>query len=216
MPASSSESSLSSLEEEIGYSFGRTSLPLEALTHRTYSHENPGAAPFFNERLEFLGDSVLGLVISEELFRRFPALDEGKLSKMKAALVRDSMLASVAENIGLGLCIRLGKGEEKTGGRLKPSLLADALEALIAAVYLDGGLDAAKKVIGLLFDEEMRAAAERGGLDDPKTELQEMVHRLSSGPLDYRLVEESGPDHRKTFTIEVVLQGKVAGTGSGP
>jgi len=216
MPASSSESSISSLEEEIGYRFGRSSLPIEALTHRTYSHENPGSAPFFNERLEFLGDSVVGLVIGEELFRRFPELDEGKLSKMKAALVRDKTLASIAEKIGLGLRIRLGKGEEKTGGRRKPTLLADAFEALMAAVYLDGGMTAAKKVIGLLFDEEIAAAADRGGLDDPKTELQELVHRLSSDGPDYRLVEETGPDHDKTFTIEVLLGNRVAGTGSGP
>lgn len=216
MPASSSESSLSSLEGEIGYRFSRNSLPIEALTHRTYSHENPERAPVFNERLEFLGDSVVGLVISEELFRRFPELDEGKLSKMKAALVSDRMLASIAAKIGLGLRIRLGKGEEKTGGRRKTTLLADAFEALMAAVYLDGGMDAAKMVINLLFEEEMRAAADQGGLDDSKTELQELVHRLNYAVPDYRLVDESGPDHNKTFTIEVVLGDRVAGIGSGP
>jgi len=138
MPASSSGVSLAELEAAIGYRFRDRRLPLEALTHRTYSHEHPGTAPDFNERLEFLGDAVLGLVVSEALFRRFPRGDEGMLSRMKAAVVRDRQLALTAGEIGLGRFVRLGRGEEKTGGRTKPSLMADAMEALFAAVYLDG------------------------------------------------------------------------------
>ena len=215
MPVSSSESSLSKLEEAIGYFFQRPELPLEALTHRTFFHEHPAEARSFNERLEFLGDSVLGLLMSEELFRRFPKWNEGKLSKLKAAMVQDRMLAAIAGKLSLGAHVRLGKGEELTGGRNKPSLQADAFEALIAAVYLDGGLEAARSVIMRLFDAGIDEVVKQGGLYDPKTNLQELAHRMLGEQPEYRLVGQSGPDHRKTFKVELILGGNVLGHGSG-
>jgi len=215
MPVSSSENSLTELEKAIGYFFQREEFPLEALTHRTFSHEHPSEARYFNERLEFLGDSVLGMIISEELFKRFPGWNEGKLSKLKAAVVQDKSLAVIAGKLNLGAHVKLGKGEELTGGRNKPSLLADAFEALIAAVYLDGGLKAARSVIIRLFDAEIGDVVKQGGLYDPKTNLQELAHRMFGKQPEYRLVGQSGPDHRKTFQVELVLAGNVLGDGSG-
>ncbi len=215
MPVSSSEKSLTKLEESIGYFFQREALPLEALTHRTFSHEHPSEARYFNERLEFLGDSVLGMIISEELFKRFPEWNEGKLSKLKAAVVQDKSLAVIAGKLSLGAHVKLGKGEELTGGRNKPSLLADAFEALIAAVYLDGGLEATRAVILRLFDAEIDDVVKRGGLYDPKTNLQELAHRMFTEQPEYRLVGQSGPDHRKIFQVELILSGKILGHGSG-
>jgi len=216
MPASSSGVSLAELEAAIGYRFRDRRLPLEALTHRTYSHEHPGTAPDFNERLEFLGDAVLGLVVSEALFRRFPRGDEGMLSRMKAAVVRDRQLALTAGEIGLGRFVRLGRGEEKTGGRTKPSLMADAMEALFAAVYLDGGFEAAAEVIRRLLGPAVDRTARRGGIDDAKTALQEELHRRGLAQPQYRLCSESGPDHAKEFEVEVRVDDVVAGTGRGP
>jgi len=215
MPASFSESSLADLERAIGHTFENPQLPLEALTHRTYSHEHPDTAPFFNERLEFLGDSVLGFVVSEELYRRFPERDEGFLSRLKAAVVQDRTLSIAAERIDLGGFVRLGRGEEKTGGREKPSLLADAMEALFAAVFLDGGLEPARRVILTVLDEAIGHAARRGGIEDAKTALQERAHQLGYGAPDYRICAESGPDHEKTFDAEVILEGAVVGRGRG-
>jgi len=215
MPASSSESSPDSLEQAIGYTFASRHLSLEALTHRTYSHEYPEGSPAFNERLEFLGDAVLGLLVSEELFRRCPDQSEGHLSRRKAALVRDRTLARVASRIGLGQYLRLGRGEEQSGGRKRTSLLADALEALLAAVYLDGGLEAARGVLGRLFSEEFHGNVCEQGLDDPKTQLQELSHRrYQSGP-EYTILEERGPDHAKVFHVEVLVGGTHRGRGTG-
>jgi len=215
MRASLPRSSPTELEQTIGYSFRNSDLLLQALTHRTFSHEHPEAAPLFNERLEFLGDAVLGLVISEELFGRYPDLNEGVLSKLKAALVRERTLASVARSLNLGDSLRLGRGEEQTGGREKRSLLADAVEALIAAVFLDGGLGAARALIGRFFEGRIEEAAEAGRSFDAKTTLQELAYRLSGQQPEYRLTGESGPDHLKTFAVEVLLQKKVLGQGSG-
>ncbi len=221
MPVSSSansltnKNSLTELENSIGYFFEREALPLEALTHRTFSHEHPSEARYFNERLEFLGDSVLGMVISEELFKRFPSWNEGKLSKLKAAVVQDKRLALIAGKVNLGAHVKLGKGEELTGGRSKPSLLADAFEALIAAVYLDGGLESARAVILRLFDAEIDDVVKQGGLCDPKTNLQELAHRMFGEQPEYRLVGQSGPDHKKVFHVELILAGQILGDGSG-
>jgi len=216
MPVSSSESSQDNLERVIGYRFSSKTLPLEALTHRTYSHEYPEEAPAFNERLEFLGDAVLGLLVSEELFRRCPEQSEGHLSRIKAGLVRDRTLARVATRLGLGRHIRLGKGEEQTGGRKRTSLLADAMEALLAAVYLDGGLEAARSVLGRVFAAELGTNPCENGLHDPKTMLQEHSHRLFQSTPEYTVVEEHGPDHAKVFKVEVSVGGRTRGRGAGP
>lgn len=215
MPASSSRRSTDGLEDVVGYVFSRPQLLAKALTHRTYSHEHPGEAPLFNERLEFLGDSVLGLLISEELFRRLPDLDEGELSKIKASLVRDVTLASVGEGIKIGRYMRLGKGEERTGGRKKQSVLAAGIEALIAAIYLDGGLESARAAVIRLFDREIQGAIDTGGAYDHKTELQELSHREFGRQPEYRLIEESGPDHEKMFRTAACINGEIVGEGAG-
>ena len=215
MPASRSGSFPDSLEQAIGHTFRNRDLPLEALTHRTYAHENPQAGPVFNERLEFLGDSVLGVLISEELFRLCPDWDEGRLSKMKASLVRDTTLARVATALNLGRLLRLGRGEAQTGGRTRVSLLAAAVEAVLAAVYLDGGLEDARKVVRKVFGETIRESIEGGGIEDFKTALQEHCHRQTMTPPRYVVVQEEGPDHNKTFRIEVWSDDRLLGRGEG-
>jgi ribonuclease III len=179
-----------------------------ALTHRSYAYEN-GSLPT-NERLEFLGDSVLGLVITTALFNDHPDLPEGQLAKLRASVVNMRALAGVARELGpfgLGPYLLLGKGEEATGGRDKASILADTLEALLGAIYLQYDLDVASKVIHKLFDQLMSDAASRGAGLDWKTSLQELTAGLSLGVPDYR-IEEAGPDHAKTFTAWVLVAGQ--------
>jgi ribonuclease-3 len=186
-----------------------------ALTHRSYAYENGGLPT--NERLEFLGDSVLGLVVTDELYRSQPGLPEGQLAKLRASVVNMTSLARVARGLGdggIGPHLLLGRGEETTGGRDKDSILADALEALIGAVHLGAGLDAAAATVHRLFDPLLVQSAGRGAGLDWKTSLQELGAALGLGPPTYR-VEDDGPDHAKTFTASVVLGGEVHGTGSG-
>jgi ribonuclease III len=184
----------------------------QALTHRSYSYENGGIPT--NERLEFLGDSVLGLVVTETLYRAHPDLPEGQLAKLRAAVVNMRALADVARGLGLGGYVRLGKGEEATGGRDKSSILADTFEALLGALYLSGGLDRAAPFVQRLFDPLISSAARLGAGLDWKTSLQEAAAALALGSPEYR-VESDGPDHAKTFTAHVVVGDEVLGSGDG-
>ncbi|SFL82538.1 ribonuclease III [Geodermatophilus ruber] len=186
-----------------------------ALTHRSYAYEHGGLPT--NERLEFLGDSVLGLVVTDELYRRHPELPEGRLAKLRASVVNMTSLAGVARRLGaggLGPHLLLGRGEETTGGREKDSILADALEALIGAVHIGIGLDAAAGIVHRLFDPLLDQAATRGAGLDWKTSLQELGAALGLGAPMY-VVEDDGPDHAKTFTASVVLGDAVRGRGAG-
>jgi ribonuclease III len=183
-----------------------------ALTHRSYAYEN--ANPPTNERLEFLGDSVLGLVVTDTLFRCYPNLPEGQLAKLRAAVVQMRALAEVARELSLGSYIRLGRGEEVTGGRNKSSILADTMEAVIGAVYIDCGLAEASALVHRLFDPVIARAARLGAGLDWKTSLQELTAARLLGVPDYR-VEESGPDHQKSFRAVVVVGGRELGSGEG-
>jgi ribonuclease III len=183
-----------------------------ALTHRSYAYEN-GNLPT-NERLEFLGDSVLGVVITETLYVTNPDLSEGRLAKLRAAVVNARALAEVARTIGLGQHIKLGRGEEATGGRNKSSILSDTVEAVIGAVYLSGGFEASDAVVHLLFDPLMESAAGLGAGLDWKTSLQELSAGHSLGVPEYVIADE-GPDHEKTFTARVRVGGELYGHGTG-
>jgi ribonuclease-3 len=200
------------LEEQLGYRFRRPDLIDLAVTHRSHAHES--AAPDDSyERLEFLGDAVLGMVAAEWLYRRHPDLPEGELSRRKSDLVSRPVLARHARRLALGGRLRLGVGEERSGGREKESLLADVLEAVYGAVFLDGGLPAARKLIHGHFEAAEAEAGERPF--DAKTRLQELAQARGWALPVYRLVEESGPDHDKTFVVECLLEGDRAGGGTG-
>ncbi|QWS34275.1 ribonuclease III [Curtobacterium aetherium] len=183
-----------------------------ALTHRSYAYEHGGIR--HNERLEFLGDSILGQAVTVKLFRDYPELDEGELAKRRASLVSTVALAEIGRNIGLGAYLRLGKGEEQTGGRDKSSILADTVEAVIGATYLSAGPDAATDLVLRLVAPLLVDPARFGAAMDPKTSLQELASSLSLGNPAYRITEE-GPDHDKTFHATVVLQGEDVATGTG-
>ena len=204
------------LQERIGYRFRDRGLLEHALTHKSRAAEDASGGVADNESLEFLGDAVLGLVVAEMLFRKYPHYNEGQKSKIKASVVSTQALARRAEQIQLGDHLLLGRGEEKTGGRFKQALLADGYEALIAALYLDGGLAAAA---GFL-ERELTNAIESGAGEpvvgqDYKSALQERLQALGRPLPEYRVAAESGPDHRKEFTIAVVVAGEVLGTASG-
>jgi ribonuclease III len=184
----------------------------QALTHRSFAYENGGLPT--NERLEFLGDSVLGVVVTDTLFRAHPDLSEGRLAKLRAAVVNARALAEVAHAIDLGRHIKLGRGEETTGGRRKSSILSDTVEAVIGAVYLSGGFDTASKVVHLLFDPLMENAAGLGAGLDWKTSLQELTAEQSLGVPEY-VIEDEGPDHEKTFTAQVRVGNRLYGHGTG-
>ena len=184
----------------------------QALTHRSFAYENGGLPT--NERLEFLGDSVLGLVVTETLYREHPDLPEGQLAKLRAAVVNMRALATVGRDLGLGRYLRLGKGEEATGGRDKASILADSIEALIGAVYVDRGIGDATLLVHRLFDPVIETARELGAGLDWKTSLQELTAEMGLGVPEYRIVE-SGPDHAKSFVATVVLRDGLYGQGEG-
>lgn len=183
-----------------------------ALTHRSFAHEAGGIPT--NERLEFLGDTVLGLVVTEALYRRHPDLSEGELAKMRAATVSQRSLAAIARRLGLGEYMLLGKGELATGGRDKDSILSDTLEALFGAVYLTHGIESARAVVERLVDPTLAVAADLGAGLDWKTSLQEAAARLGLGAPEYE-VSSDGPDHARTFTARIVLDGVVRGSGVG-
>lgn len=206
------------IQESLEYEFKQQALLCEALTHRSFSQTQPQAVSPHNERLEFLGDAVLGLVVSESLAAMFPHSTEGELSKIKAGLISRSTLSKAASRLQLGQWLRLGRGEEATKGREKISLLANALEAIIGAVYLDGGLDAARafiqKVLTAEFSSLHNSPVSSVGWDG-KSRLQEWTHKQFGASPQYRLVRESGPDHQKVFAVTVEIQGKIMGQGEG-
>ncbi len=201
------------LEQKIGYTFRDRSLLENALTHSSYANEHREKGALSNERLEFLGDSILGLIVADHLYRTRPDLPEGDLTRIRAALVCENSLVDVAKELDLGSYLKLGKGEESGGGRHRPSIQADAVEAMLAAVYLDGGIGQARKLVHALIlgHEREKTAAGR----DYKTALQELIQRESGQVLTYRLTGESGPDHAKIFSMEVLLNGEAIGSGQG-
>ena len=203
---------MKSLEEKLGYQFQDKSLLENALTHSSYANEHHAGRAQSNERLEFLGDSVLGMVVADYLYRHFPDLPEGDLTRMRASLVCENSLVVVAGVWDLGAYLKLGKGEEAGGGRERQSILADAVEAVFAAVYLDGGMEQIRGLIHRVLLSRAPAAEER---KDYKTTLQEIVQRKIGQQLTYHMVEESGPDHNKTFVFEVRLNGEPIGRGDG-
>jgi ribonuclease-3 len=196
----------------LGVTFSDRSLLLGSLAHRSWCAENEGRAS--NERLEFLGDSVLGFVVTTFVFDEYPQLPEGELAKLRAVVVSSETLAVLANELELGAALRLGKGEDASGGRAKSSILADAMEAVIAAVYLDGGLDAARQVILSVLEGVIREQAAGPGGGDYKTRLQELAAQLLDQLPRYQLRHE-GPDHSKRFFASVLLRGEVYGTGEG-
>jgi ribonuclease-3 len=198
------------LEKELGYAFSDAALLVRALTHVSY---NRAKSAGHNEVLEFLGDAVLDLAISDLLIRSFPEKSEGDLSRMRAALVNSTALAEKAARLSLGSSLRLGKGEERSGGRDKPSILAGAFEALLGAVYLDGGYEPTRRMIEKYFAADIKE--KKLGQQDYKTRLQEISQMLFRAPPSYRLVSESGPDHDKFFVTEIAMGGKVLGKGRG-
>ena len=203
---------MKTLEEKLGYTFRDSSLLENALTHSSCANESRGKL-HSNERLEFLGDSILGMVVAEHLYRNHPDLPEGELTRTRAALVCEESLVEVAKELGLGDYLKLGKGEEAGGGRNRPSIRADAVEAVLAAVYLDGGIGSARKIIQKYI--LTREVSSLSGIRDYKTALQELVQRESGQVLKYRLTGESGPDHDKRFFVEVDLNGTPVGNGEG-
>ncbi|MCI8421959.1 MAG: ribonuclease III [Lawsonibacter sp.] len=203
---------MKTLEEKLGYTFQDRALLENALTHSSCANESRGRLQS-NERLEFLGDSILGMVVADHLYRSHPELPEGELTRVRAALVCEESLVQVAQELGLGDYLRLGKGEEIGGGRHRPSIRADAVEAVLAAVYLDGGIGSARKIIQTFILS--REIAGRTQPRDYKTSLQELVQRESGQVLQYCLTGEEGPDHDKRFFVQVLLNGRSLGSGSG-
>lgn len=203
------------LEKSIGYKFKKEKLLNEALTHRSYLNENPGWRFSHNERLEFLGDAVLELVATEILFSKYPNYDEGKLTSFRAALVNYQMLADVSKNISLENFLLLSKGESKDVGRARDVILANALESLIGAIYLDGGYDKAKAFIEKFVIVKLESVVEQGLYKDAKSEFQEKTQaKLKFTPV-YKVLSEEGPDHKKIFTVGVYLADKLAAVGQG-
>lgn len=201
------------LEDAIGYRFHNISLLENALTHSSYANERWHNSLLCNERLEFLGDSVLGMLVAEYLYRNFPSRPEGELTRMRADMVCEGTLAAVANRIGLGEHLLLGHGEERFGGRTRPSILADAMESVIAAAFLDGGLGAAKEIVERFIFVEVPVRKMHNM--DYKTQLQELVQQKKNQVISYALTGEDGPDHNKVFRVEVSVNGQVVGTGTG-
>jgi ribonuclease-3 len=201
------------LEAAIGYRFKNITLLQRALTHSSYANEYWRDSLMSNERLEFLGDSILGMVVAEYLYHQFPDRPEGELTRMRADMVCENSLAAIAVKIGLGEHLQLGHGEERFGGRNRASILADAVESVIAACYLDGGMDAAKAFVEkfILVNVPLRKLNNA----DYKTALQELVQQKKNQMIAYRLVGESGPDHDKQFRVELTINGEIVGTGIG-
>ncbi|MBE6921174.1 MAG: ribonuclease III [Ruminococcaceae bacterium] len=204
---------MNELEKAIGYQFRNITLLQNALSHSSYANERWHDSLKSNERLEFLGDSVLGMVVAEHLYRTFPDRPEGELTRMRADMVCERTLAKVANGLELGKHLLLGKGEEQGGGRGRESILADAVESVIAACYLDGGMDAAVQFIQKFI--LVNVPVTRLHNADYKTALQELVQQKKNQLLSYNLVGESGPDHDKQFRVELTLNGEVVGVGSG-
>lgn len=206
---------LIALQKTFEVSFNNLALLEQAMVHSSYINENPGFAPVANERLEFLGDAILGFIVAEKLYQDFPDLTEGEMTKLRSVLVRRDTLAGVARTIKLGNHLYMGKGEEASGGRNKSANLAGALEAVIAAVFLDGGLAITKDFVLRLFSAELQEVIKPDTEIDCKSQLQELIQSKYHSPPTYRLVEAMGPDHDRRFTVEVIAGDTVLGRGSG-
>ena len=206
------QTAVKQFQEKIGYQFKDESLLFEALSHSSYANENKKTRNS-NERLEFLGDSVLSIVVSDHIFEHYKHLPEGDLTKMRASLVCEKALFEFSKKIDLGSYIFLGKGEEMTGGRTRPSIVSDAFEAVIAAIYLDGGMEIVSKYILSFLPENI--TPDLSVFHDYKTALQEVIQRNPEEKIEYHLKGESGPDHNKQFTVQVLLNSNVIGEGTG-
>ena len=202
-------------KDELIYQFHDTGLLTTAMTHSSYANEHRDQHIQNNERLEFLGDSILGLVSADYVFHRYPNVPEGQLTKMRAAVVCEQTLYEVAKELGLDHLLLLGRGEENGGGRKRPSILADSVEALIGAIYLDGGLESARTFILSFLPAKVDLAEQGGAFRDYKTTLQEIVQKNRQETLCYRLSGESGPDHDKRFTVQVLLNRNIFAEGTG-
>jgi ribonuclease-3 len=211
----SPDDALTALEASIGRTFIRRSLLVDALTHRSYVYENAAPSVVSNERLEFLGDAILSTIASDILYRRFPKAGEGELTDLRASLVRASSLATLARDLSLGSYVRLGRGEEATGGRSRDLLLARAMEAVIGAIYLDGGMRAARAFLEPRLSAALMLVRSRRHLKDDKSLLQEAAQAQLSLTPTYRLAAESGPSHDRTFVVEVLIGERVVGRGEG-
>lgn len=209
------EKSATALLERIGYRFVDQKLLFQSLTHKSYSNEQGVTSDPHNERLEFLGDAILDMVVSHKIFVAYPELPEGELTRIRAEVVSEGGLAVVARRLNLGRCLRLGRGEIRTSGWDKDSLIADALEALIGAIYCDGGLEPVRQVIDRLFDEAIDQAFRHKAGIDFKTRLQEIVQARFGASPEYQLLHAEGPDHLRTYTIAVRHAGHIIGHGRG-
>lgn len=207
------QQSLETLQQKIGYKFKNEKLLYEALSHSSFANENKKSRNS-NERLEFLGDSVLSIVVSDYIFKHFTHIPEGELTKLRASLVCESSLFEFAKKIDLGSHIFLGKGEEMTGGRERPSIISDAFEAVIAAIYLDGGMEAVAPYILSFIPKDITPKGS-SSFHDYKTSLQEIIQKNPEEKIEYFLKSESGPDHDKKFTVQVLLNNNVIGEGTG-
>ncbi len=214
MPVLSS-GNIQGIEDSLGYTFRNKSLLVTALTHKSYHHENAGAAQNHNERMEFLGDSVLGLIIAEALYLVKDPLSEAGMSKIKSYLVKELVLFEMASKLSLGDYLSLGKGEESTGGRQKRSVLSNAFEALVGAVFLDSDYLTVKELVLRVFGESIERAILKKEAYDFKSDLQEKVQSVLGTLPEYRIVKQEGEEHKKIFTTEVYIHGKLFGSGSG-
>jgi len=208
-----SKQQMTVLEKKLNYSFKNPVLLQQSLTHSSYANENSKLGLTSNERLEFLGDSLLGMTVALLIYENKPELTEGQMTKLRAQLVCERSLASIAAELDLGTYLLLGRGEENGGGRSRPSILSDAFEAVLAAVYLDGGYQPTQELISAFFKENIKKPTL--SYSDYKTQLQETVQIKSGQSLVYNKIDEQGPDHDKSFTVEVKLNGKTIGTGTG-
>lgn len=206
---------LDEFQKAIGYYYKNPGVLLHALTHSSYSNENKMGREQSNERLEFLGDSVLSVVVSEHLYKKHTDLTEGELTKMRAAIVCEASLVKCSNRLHIGDYLMLGKGEELTGGRTRTSILSDAFEAVIGSIYIDGGMEMASSFIHMMLDDQMKASNKQVSFVDYKTRLQEKIQKDSGKKVYYELLEEKGPDHNKLFIVRVIVGDVPAGTGEG-
>lgn len=214
--SSERKKNLDEIQLNIDYNFKDIKLINTSLTHSSYANESKMKNYENNERLEFLGDVIVNLIVSEYIYHRFPQLPEGELTKIRATIVCESSLAFAAKKINLGNYLLLGKGEETTGGRNRESILADTFEALTGAVYLDGGLTSTREFLLGMFEQEVIYALSKGNLFiDYKTELQEILQKKTKSKIEYKVAKEAGPDHNKKFYMDVIVENKVIGSGMG-
>lgn len=210
------EENLRILEEKLNHEFKNKLFLKNSLTHSSYANENKLGIINSNERLEFLGDAILNLIVSQYLYKKYPHYPEGELTKIRAKVVCESSLAYIARKIGVGDYLLLGKGEEATGGRERESILADTVEAMIGAVYMDSDFQTANKHLLKQFENDIVKAVNKGELFfDYKTELQEKYQKQSNSKIEYNIYDEEGPEHNKTFFMNVILNGKILGSGKG-